>query len=196
MLLHLFDLIGTFAFGLAGAFRGVRLGLDLLGVLLLAAVTGTGGGIVRDLVIGERPYAFLSYEPLSICLAAGMMAFLAYRWFAKGWPVIFWADAVGLGVFAATGAAKAIEADFTVFGVIFCGTVTAVGGGVIRDVLTNEVPAIMRTGFYATSAIIASGTMAATREPLIAAAVGTTVRWLSNRYNVQLPKRQQPDLPE
>ncbi len=193
---YIFDIIGTFVFGLSGAFRAVKHEMDVLGVLLLAAITGTGGGIIRDLILGETPpAAFRNDEYIWVCfLAAGLAFFFAPR-IAKHWPIVKTLDAIGLGVFAAIGSTKALDHEMGFLGVVFCGTITAVGGGVIRDVLTEEIPAILKTGFYATSAITGSMAMFFLHRVLdhtvaiyATAAITTTVRLLTWRYNVNLPR--------
>lgn len=149
------DLTGTFVFAVAGGFRGTRHGLDLLGVLVLAVVTGVGGGLIRDMLIGATPAASLADERyLIICLVGGIVAFLAAGRVAQQWNKVMIADAVGLGVFAAIGAAKASAFGLGPVGVMGMAALTATGGGVIRDVLVGEIPAVIRHDFYATAALI------------------------------------------
>ncbi len=155
---HLFealDLTGTFVFAVAGGFRGTRHALDLLGVLVLAVVTGVGGGLIRDMLIGATPAASLADERyLVVCLIGGIVAFLASGRVAQQWNKVMIADAVGLGVFAAIGAAKASAFGLGPVGVMGMAALTATGGGAIRDVLVGEIPAVIRHDFYATAAII------------------------------------------
>ncbi len=149
------DLAGTFVFAVAGGFRGTRHSLDLLGVLVLAVVTGVGGGLIRDMLIGATPAASLADERyLIICLIGGIIAFLAAGRVAQQWNKVMIADAVGLGVFAAIGAAKASAFGLGPVGVMGMAALTATGGGAIRDVLVGEIPAVIRHDFYATAAII------------------------------------------
>lgn len=155
MLLLVLDLAGTFVFALSGAFKGVRRGLDWLGITVLAVLTGVGGGIVRDVLLGDTPPAVFQDERyFAVCLA-GAVAVLAFgRTISRGWNRVMLADAVGLGLFAALGAAKGASFGLGPLGTILCGALTAVGGGVIRDVLVNDRPAVLYKGYYATAAIL------------------------------------------
>ena len=122
-----------------------------------------------------------------------MLAFLFAPRIARHWPLVKILDAIGLGVFAAIGSAKAISFGLGPIAIIFCGTVSAVGGGMIRDALTGEIPEIMKTGFYATSAIMGSTLMAiigsATETSIIIVALTTTgIRLIAWKYNAQLPR--------
>lgn len=199
---YLLDLIGTIAFALSGAFHAIKHRLDLLGVLILATVTGTGGGIIRDLIIGNTPPAALQNNTyIWVCLTAGLIAFFYAPIIEKRWPLINFFDAVGLGLFMAIGSSKAMSVDVGALGVIFCGTITAVGGGIIRDVLTEEVPSILKTGFYASSAILGSilFILLTSFSPLtedwitgIAAATTVIIRFVTLKYKINLPVAKRP----
>lgn len=181
-MLYALDLIGTFVFALSGAFKAVRLRLDWLGVGVLASLTGIGGGIVRDLLLGDTPPGALREEAyVLVCLAGAATVVVAAPHVAARWNRVMLADAVGLGLFAALGAAKGLAYGLGPFGVLLTGTLTAVGGGVVRDMLVGEMPAVLYKGFYATAAILGSATLLAlaalgASEPaqLIGAAVVTT----------------------
>jgi len=149
------DIAGTFVFAVAGAFRATRHQLDLLGVMVLAVATGVGGGMIRDMLIGATPVAAIQSELyLSVCLAGGMVVFLASDRIATQWNRVMIMDAIGLGVFAAIGGVKALEFDLGPIGVMIMAALTATGGGVVRDLLVREVPAVLRHGFYATAALL------------------------------------------
>lgn len=155
MLLVVLDFAGTFVFALSGAFKGVRRGLDYLGITVLAVLTGVGGGIVRDVLLGATPPAvFRDERYLAICLGGAVAVLLFGRTISKTWNRVMLADAIGLGLFAAMGAAKGASFGLGPLGTIFCGALTAVGGGVIRDVLVGDRPAVLYKGYYATAAII------------------------------------------
>lgn len=152
------DLFGTLVFAVSGAFRAVKYELDLLGVLVLATATGVGGGIIRDLLIGAKPLAALSDERyLTVCIIGGLLVFVSARRIATRWDKVMLADALGLGVFAAIGAIKATEYGLGPIGVLIMSALTATGGGVIRDMLVNEVPMVLKRDFYATAALIGGG---------------------------------------
>ncbi len=151
------DFLGTFIFALTGAVKAVRHQLDLLGVLVLAIFTGVGGGIARDVVLGlTPPAAFHNELYLVLCIVAGLLVFFSAPRIARSWPLIRIGDALGLGVFAMIGAWKGLEAGLGPIGVVLIGTLTPVGGGVIRDLLVSEVPVVIRTDFYATAAALGS----------------------------------------
>lgn len=149
------DIVGTFVFAVAGGFRATRHELDLLGVMVLAVATGVGGGMIRDMLLGATPVAAIQSELyLGVCLAGGLVAFAASSRVATQWNRVMFADAVGLGVFAAIGAAKAQAFGLGPIGVMVIAALTATGGGAVRDVLVREIPAVVKHDFYATAALL------------------------------------------
>jgi uncharacterized membrane protein YeiH len=154
------DLSGTFLFGIEGALTGVAARLDLLGVLVLAFATALAGGIVRDLLIGAiPPRSIRDARYAAVALAGGVAIFVLSRVSlanvtgALSGDAIVYLDAAALGLFAVAGAQKALEYETGPFVAVLLGGLTAVGGGVIRDVLTARVPLVLRTDFYATAAL-------------------------------------------
>lgn len=194
---YILDLIGTFVFGLAGGIKAIRHKFDLLGIFILASITGTGGGIIRDVILGISPPASLqNMEYIGVCLLAGIIVFLFPRkiWSKKNLLTIV--DAIGLGVFVYIGAEKAINMDMNFLSVVFCGVITGVGGGIIRDVLVNEVSSILNSEFYATSAIIGSTYLYLFHDVfstgfLMASSIvlTTTIRLITWRKRIGLPIR-------
>jgi len=149
------DIVGTFVFAVAGAFRATRHHLDLLGVMVLAVATGVGGGMIRDMLLGATPVAAIQSELyLGVCLAGGLVVFLASSRVATQWNRVMIMDGIGLGVFAAIGAAKGLEFGLGPIGVMIMAALTATGGGVVRDMLVREVPAVIKHDFYATAALL------------------------------------------
>ena len=148
------DIAGTFVFGLTGAFRAIKYELDILGVMVLATVVGVGGGMTRDLLLGLTPPVALRGGGylLTTCIA-GLAVFYFAKKIAPSWRVILYADAVGLGLFAAVGAEKAYNAGLGPVGVMVIAAIASVGGGVIRDVLTREMPVVFTDDIYATAAL-------------------------------------------
>jgi len=196
-LLYVLDIIGTLVFAISGAFRAVKYELDILGVLVLSVATGVGGGCIRDLILGATPPAAFQNETyLLTCIAGGLLVFIASRKIARRWDCVMFADAIGLGVFAAIGAAKASSCGLGVVGVLMMAGVTATGGGVIRDILVVEIPAVLRVDFYATAAIcggaafLGAGAIGLTGGAQLACAVVTTcgLRFLAMRFGISLPK--------
>ncbi|MEZ4699745.1 MAG: trimeric intracellular cation channel family protein [Rhodothermales bacterium] len=153
-MLELLDLIGTFVFAVSGGLKAAKYELDLLGILVLATLTGVGGGILRDVLLGATPPAVFQDERyLVVCILGGVSVFLAAPHIAPRWKEMLVADAIGLGVFAAIGASKAQAFGLGPIGVIMMAGLTATGGGVVRDVLVREIPAVIQKDFYATAAL-------------------------------------------
>jgi uncharacterized membrane protein YeiH len=168
--------IGTVAFGVAGASKGVDADLDYLGVTVLGVVTALGGGITRDLLVGRVPSALTAETDVLLALVGvGLAVALvrAERGAIADSPLLTIPDAVGLAAFTATGAIVGVEAGLSPFGVVICATLTGVGGGVIRDLLAQEVPFVLHEDFYATCAI-AGGTVFWALWTLEVAAPGPT----------------------
>lgn len=153
-ILYILDLTGTFVFAVSGGLKATRHDLDLLGIFVLATLTGVGGGITRDLLLGATPPAVFQDELFFfICLAGGLAAFWASSHIEPRWREMMIADAIGLGVFAGIGAAKAQAFGLGPLGIIMMAGLTATGGGVIRDMLVREIPAVIQKDFYATAAL-------------------------------------------
>ncbi len=154
-LIYLFDLFGTCIFAITGAVKGVRCRLDILGVVVFAATVGTGGGMLRDMLIGATPVAAFSNSwYIIICVATGLIVFFTASKFVGRWRVILYADSLGLGVFTAIGVAKGALYGIAPVGQLLCGVFSAVGGGVVRDVLSRSVPTVLTSDFYATASLI------------------------------------------
>jgi len=151
--IQILDYLGTAAFAVSGALKGVRKEMDIFGVAVLATVTAIGGGTIRDTLLQEK--VFWLRDPVYVPLAAGaaIAVFILYRWFQKTHRALLIFDAIGLGVFTAIGAVKAWDAGTGLVGVVTMACLTGVGGGVIRDVLARDVPAVLREEVYASATI-------------------------------------------
>lgn len=164
-LFFLTELIGTVAFSISGAMLAIERELDLFGVIFLGAVTAIGGGIVRDLLLGQiPPQAFQNYVYLLLAVAAALLVFaVSHVQNKKGLPIKFMNDTVlnvfdaaGLGIFSVIGVQNTVRAGFgdNAFFCIFLGMTTGVGGGMLRDVLSRATPAVLRKHIYAIASII------------------------------------------
>lgn len=158
-LFFLFDLVGTLAFAMAGAFKAIRKKLDLLGILVLGFATAMGGGIVRDALLHRTPVAFTTnlYAVFALlgCILASAWHFAAKgRRFLDEDRAFLVVDALGLAVFAVIGASAGAEAGLKPWGVVVLGGLTGVGGGAIRDLLVMEIPMVLHADFYATAALL------------------------------------------
>ncbi|TQL69105.1 putative membrane protein YeiH [Nocardioides albertanoniae] len=145
------DLAGCFVFALSGGLVAVRKELDIFGVVVLACVTGLGGGFLRDMAIGATPVAALSdWRYLVVPMCAGLLTFFFHPALGRLGPLINVFDALGLGLFVIAGALKALDYGLSPLAAAIMGLATGVGGGVIRDVLAGLVPVILRRSvFYA-----------------------------------------------
>ncbi|MFN3265220.1 MAG: trimeric intracellular cation channel family protein [Deinococcales bacterium] len=196
--LEVASLIGTIVFAASGAMLGVRKGFDLLGVIVLGCVTAVGGGALRDTLTGLLPASWFRDERLLWAAIIGaLLGFLGYRRLEKRESELEILDALGLSLFAATAAQRGVELGFGVLGVVFIGTVSGVGGGVIRDVLARDVPRIFLPGeLYASTAALGCVViflLAPIASSEIVLALGTSATFFSRlaarHYRLQLPVR-------
>lgn len=181
------DLVGVFVFALTGAIVGVRRGLDLFGILVLAWVAGLGGGIIRDLFLGITPPVGVSdWRLLAAAVVAGMTVFLLHgtwqsvaernpdaRWRRVSFAVRM-LDAAGLAVFAVSGALVALDAGAGALAATLIGGITGIGGGLLRDVLTGQVPEVLRRELYAVPALAGAGLVVLLHE---VGALTTVTAW-------------------
>ncbi|MBR3141716.1 MAG: trimeric intracellular cation channel family protein [Clostridiales bacterium] len=205
------DIIGTVAFAVSGAIAGIRKKMDIFGVNILALLTATGGGIIRDLITGSTPPAAFK-NPFFVIIAAiaANITFIFVYWKHKSKKdfsektksvydkLFFWFDTVGLAAFTADGVHTGLlgaHAD-NAFLVIFLGVVTGVGGGVLRDVLSLEMPVIFVKHIYACASIIGAAAVyivhAVTGSAEIAMLTGfffiCIIRYCAAHYGWNLPK--------
>lgn len=165
------DLTGVFVFALSGASLAARKGFDAVGVLVLALVTGLGGGMVRDVLLASGPPVALREADYLLvpAVAAGIVLLVPRLVERLRRPVLVF-DAMGLGLFAVTGTVRALGHDLDAGAAVLLGALTAVGGGIMRDVLASEVPLIFR----ADSRLYA--------VPAILGAAGVVVLWETGTY--------------
>jgi uncharacterized membrane protein YeiH len=153
-LLLTLDLIGTFVFALSGAAAGVKHKLDAFGVGVLAFVAGNAGGVIRDLLIGAVPAAAINdWRYVAVSMVAGAVTFVWYPNVKRLQPIVLLFDAAGLGLFAVAGTEKALAVGINPFVSALLGMLTGIGGGVLRDLLVNEIPVVLRADLYALAAL-------------------------------------------
>lgn len=143
LLLTIIEAVGTLAFALSGLLEAARKRLDAVGVCLVAGLAAFGGGTLRDVLLDRRPFVWVAHSEwlwvlLALCIAA--MAFLRARHFAPTEKAMQWPDALGLGLFSATGTQLALAQDLPGIVAVLMGVITATFGGVLRDVVCNEIP--------------------------------------------------------
>lgn len=204
------DLAGTFAFGLSGGLVGVRARLDLFGIIVLAAVVGLVGGITRDILLGALPPAtFSDWRYLAAAAAAGLVTFFVGPTLERFSGLVLVLDAAGLSLFCVTGATKALAFDVGAVQAVLLGAITAIGGGMLRDILVREIPMVLRSELYAIPALVgATIVVIASRlgyqgavAAIFAATVCLLIRLLGLRLGLGLPiapgerhkEREQPD---
>lgn len=154
LLVLILDLFGTFVFALSGAIAGVRRRLDLFGVLVLSFVAANSGGIVRDVLIGAVPPAAISdWRYLGVSVLAGLVTFWRAPTIEHLRNPVRLFDAAGLALFAVVGANKALAHGLDPVMASLLGMLSGIGGGIVRDVLLNEVPLVLRADLYAVAAL-------------------------------------------
>jgi uncharacterized membrane protein YeiH len=198
--LHVLDLVGIFVFGITGALVGVRKNLDVFGIQVLALVTGLGGGFIRDVLIGDIPPAALrDWRYLAVPVAAGLLTFFLHPGIGRLERLVNIFDAAGLALFCVTGALKAVEYNLSPLSAALLGTISGIGGGVIRDILSGRVPVVLRSEIYATPAFLGAGIVVVASAldynalwvPIVAAIICFAIRLIAIRrgWNAPLPRQ-------
>ena len=214
IILFIPEMIGIAAFAVSGAVTGIRKKFDLFGILALGAITALGGGVTRDILLGHLPpRMFHNYRYLTLTAIVSAIVFLSYKLNTRkreGQGILNKAlvskttlalinifDAIGLATFTITGCGYAIEAGFgnNFFLVVFLGTMTGVGGGVLRDILSASVPLIFRKEVYATASIAGGiayfllyNSISQTYAVIIGASIILIIRFTAIFFRWGLPK--------
>ncbi|MFE2517538.1 trimeric intracellular cation channel family protein [Streptomyces mirabilis] len=196
---HVLDLVGIFVFAISGALLAVRKNFDVFGIAVLAEVTALGGGLFRDMVIGAvPPAAFTDLGYFSTPLLAALLVFFLHPEVERIQVAVNVFDAAGLGLFCVAGTTKAYEYGLGLTPSAALGLATAVGGGVLRDVLANEVPSLLRwdRDLYAVPAIVGATMVVLcirydALSPFtsgLAAVTAFVLRLLAMRYHWRAPR--------
>ena len=194
-LILVLNLAGTFIFGLSGGMAAVRARFDLFGIVTLSAVVGLAGGIIRALLLGTPPATFRDGRYLVAAGAAGLVSFFARPALERIEQEVLVFDAFGLGLFCVTGATKALDFGLGPAQAILLGAITGIGGGMLRDVLLNDVPTVLRHELYAVPALLGAGVLVIAQKsgsaspifPVLGAALCVGVRLVGLRYGVNIP---------
>ena len=156
-LLLVLDIVGIAVFAVSGALAAVDKKLDIFGVIFLAVATALGGGFIRDALLGATPAAALTdWRYLATPAIAGLIVFFVHPCVARWSRLFLLVDAAGLGLFAVAGTRKAIDSGVGPLGSSAIGILTAIGGGIIRDILVREIPHVLHREIYATAALLAT----------------------------------------
>ncbi|MEV6286893.1 trimeric intracellular cation channel family protein [Kribbella sp. NPDC051770] len=199
VVLQVLDLVGIFVFGITGALVGVRKKLDVFGIQVLAMVTGLGGGFLRDVLIGATPPAALQdWRYLVVPVVAGLLTFFLHPRIGRVERMVNIFDAAGLALFCVTGAVKASSFGLSPLPAALLGTISGIGGGVVRDVLSGRVPVVLRSEIYATPAFLGAAIVVVAIEldyhqlwvPIMAAVICFLIRLVAIRrgWNAPLPR--------
>jgi uncharacterized membrane protein YeiH len=200
-LLLTLDLIGTFVFALSGAITGVTRQLDLFGVLGLSFIASTVGGITRDLLLGAVPPAAIrDWRYFGMSLLAGFATFFCYPLIARLRHAVLVFDGAGLALFAVSGTQKALAYGLNPIMAALLGMLTGIGGGVARDLLVTEIPTVLRTDFYAVTALVGAIVVVIghlmrlppNETALVGAALCFGIRLSAIYYRWQVPKARLP----
>ena len=192
------DLFGTMAFAVTGAFKAIEHKADIVGIIILATITGVAGGTMRDIILGHfPPHSISDPNYVVITTITGIIIFFLYPKMQKHWNLFLKFDALGLGVFTAIGTTLAYQ----LFGMNFlamamAGILTAVGGGILRDMFVNEIPMVFVKELYASASflgVVIFYIILIAKFQIEVATIGsivvtTMLRLVAMKYNWNLPK--------
>ena len=198
VLIQILDLFGTMAFAVTGAFKAIEHKSDIVGIIILSTITGVAGGVIRDIIFGKfPPTVVINPLYLIVTVVTGIVIFILYPSIKIHWNLFLKFDAVGLGVFTIIGASIAYNnIGLNFLTMAFAGVLTAVGGGILRDVFVNEVPLVFVKELYASTSFIGViilfvmlvmgiNLYSATIPSILAV---TSIRLLAMKYNWNLPR--------
>ena len=195
--LYIIDILGTISFAVSGAFLAMEKKLDPFGVLVLAFVTAIGGGTLRDMMIGNLPVSWLTNATATIVIFSSAVITMFFgRYLKQLTTTLFLFDALGLGLFTVVGIKLGIEKVFSIGVCITLGTITACFGGVVRDVLLNNIPLLFRKEIYALACIMGGMfyfllrqfNMDADVVTIICILIIFAIRIIAVRYKISLPQ--------
>jgi len=198
LFIYILDLFGTMAFAVTGAFKAIEHKADIVGIIILATITGVAGGTIRDIILGKTlPNSLIDPAYVIITVISAVILFFLYSKMRKHWNVFLKFDAIGLGVFTVIGATFAynlVGMNFLV--IVLAGMLTAIGGGILRDVFVNQTPIVFVKELYASASFIGAVlfyfTLLVTNEIYAAMIIGlvitTTLRLVAMKYNWNLPR--------
>lgn len=190
------DLCGTFVFALSGAMAGIKNRFDIFGVLVLSFAAANSGGIIRDLLIGAvPPPGIADWRYIAASILAGLATFRWQSTIERLHDSVQLFDAAGLALFAVAGATKALDYHLGPFTAMLLGMLTGIGGGMMRDILSGERPAVLRGDVYAVAALAGAAVVVvgqlihlpATPSALVGAALCFGIRFVAMRRGWQLP---------
>ncbi len=195
--IYILDLFGTMAFAVTGAFKAIEHKSDIVGILLLATITGVAGGTIRDVIMGQFPNSLSDPVYVIITVLSGISIFFLYSHLKKHWNLFLKFDAIGLGVFAIIGATFAYNlVGLNFLAIMLAGMLTAVGGGILRDVFVTQVPIVFVKEFYVSASFIGITIFYFTlyfggelySATILGIILTTTLRLIAMKFNWNLPR--------
>ena len=195
--IYILDLFGTMAFAVTGAFKAIEHKSDIVGILLLATITGVAGGTIRDVIMGQFPNSLSDPVYVIITVLSGVAIFFLYSHLKKHWNLFLKFDAIGLGVFAIIGATFAYNlVGLNFLAIMLAGMLTAVGGGILRDVFVTQVPIVFVKEFYVSASFIGITVFYFTlyfggelySATILGIILTTTLRLIAMKFNWNLPR--------
>ena len=196
--IYVLDLFGTMAFAVTGAFKAIEHKADIVGIIILATITGVAGGTIRDVILGkELPNSLIDPFYVIITVTSAIIIFLLHSKMKKHWNVFLKFDAIGLGVFTVIGATFA----YNMFGmnflvIVLSGMLTAIGGGILRDVFVSQTPIVFVKELYASASFLGAAvfylvillTNDVYAGTIFGLLLATGLRIVAMKYNWNLPK--------
>ncbi|MBT5200276.1 MAG: trimeric intracellular cation channel family protein [Thaumarchaeota archaeon] len=191
------DYLGTIAFAITGASKAISHKADIFGIIVLATVVGVGGGVTRDVLFGRFPVAFSDPIYVILTVITGVVMFFLFSYLKKKMNIWLVVDAVGLGVFSVIGASIAFQiVGMNFLPMLFGGMITAIGGGILRDIFVREIPIVFVKEVYAVASLIGIVifylVLSTSNDIQIASIIGivaaTGIRLLAMKFNWNLPK--------
>ena len=198
LFIQVMDLFGTMAFAVSGAFKAIEHKTDLAGVIILCTITGVAGGVIRDSIFGIYPPAAVANPSyVMVTVSSGIVIFLLYPSLRRHWGLFLKFDAIGLGVFSVVGATAAYELFGLNFLILtFAGILTAVGGGLLRDLFVNEIPLVFVKEFYASASflgiviffVLLMVGISLNITTIVSMLAVISIRFVAMRFNWNLPR--------
>ena len=198
LFIYILDLFGTMAFAVTGAFKAIEHKADIVGIIILATITGVAGGTIRDIILGKTlPNSLVDPVYVIITIISAVVLFFLYSKLRQHWNIFLKFDALGLGIFTVIGATFAynlVGMNFLV--IVLSGMLTAIGGGILRDIFVNQTPIVFVKELYASASFIGAVlfylTLLITNEIYAATIIGmvitTVLRLVAMKYNWNLPR--------
>ena len=185
------------AFAVTGAFKAIEKKFDIVGILLLATITGVAGGTIRDVILGEFPRSLTDPSYVIITIISGVVIFFLYSYLKRHWNIFLKFDAIGLGVFTIIGATFAYNLfELNFLAILLAGVLTAIGGGILRDLIVNQVPIVFVKEFYVSASFIGitifylflyfGGELHI--ATILGIVITTSLRLIAIKYNWNLPR--------